>query len=234
MIRGPPKTKKEQAQKKYKATKLPVTSRNAYRNDKPTIVRVGRNPLPPMLSNQLCYTEDIVITLASGAFNSHVFSANGLYDPNITGTGHQPLYFDQLMAIYDHYHVTSSSFEVHIIQVATVDCQLHCGLLVDDDASLAANNWTTMSEQPGCKFTFYNPKVQGHVKLTAGWNSERTFPGDPLAQSKLDGDAGTNPQEQSYFIVGLYDSAVVSTAYMVSVRIKYNCVFSELKSMGGS
>ena len=31
------------------------------------------------------------------------FSANGCYDPYISGTGHQPRGFDQWTAFYDHY-----------------------------------------------------------------------------------------------------------------------------------
>lgn len=43
---------------------------------------------------------------------SYIFSANGLHDPNITGTGHQPRGYDQLMAMYRHYEVLEAMIEI--------------------------------------------------------------------------------------------------------------------------
>lgn len=43
---------------------------------------------------------------------SHIFSANGLHDPNITGTGHQPRGYDQLMTMYRHYEVLEALIEI--------------------------------------------------------------------------------------------------------------------------
>ena len=45
-------------------------------------------------------------TLSDG----HVFSANSLYDPDTTGTGHQPRGFDQLSALYKMYRVHTAEF----------------------------------------------------------------------------------------------------------------------------
>lgn len=47
-----------------------------------------------------------------GLASTHVFSANGLFDTDITGVGHQPSGFDQLMTFYDHYTVTHAKITV--------------------------------------------------------------------------------------------------------------------------
>nr|AGA18379.1 hypothetical protein [uncultured marine virus] len=49
---------------------------------------------------------------AAGTPGTYIFSANGLHDPNITGTGHQPRGYDQLMAMYRHYEVLEALIEV--------------------------------------------------------------------------------------------------------------------------
>jgi len=51
----------------------------------------------------LRYSDYFQLTTTSGAVSTYVFAANGLYDPNITGTGHQPMGFDQLLQFYNHY-----------------------------------------------------------------------------------------------------------------------------------
>lgn len=49
---------------------------------------------------------------ASGVCGTYVFAANGLYDPDITGTGHQPIGFDQMMFFYYHYTVVRTKISV--------------------------------------------------------------------------------------------------------------------------
>lgn len=49
---------------------------------------------------------------AGGTVSSLFFSANSLYDPDRSGVGHQPMGFDQLMPLYDHFVVTKARINV--------------------------------------------------------------------------------------------------------------------------
>jgi len=63
-------------------------------------------PMPSTFPTRLRYFS--VFTLNPGAAGSagvQVFSANGLYDPDITSTGHQPRGFDQSSAMYKTFQV---------------------------------------------------------------------------------------------------------------------------------
>jgi len=52
------------------------------------------------------------ITSGAGVAGAYVFSANGCFDPDVTGTGGQPMGFDQMMIFYNHYTVVRSSIQV--------------------------------------------------------------------------------------------------------------------------
>lgn len=72
----------------------------------------------------------------AGAAKSHVFSCNGLYDPDITGIGHQPRGFDQLMKLYDHYVVKKATIEVWVKNGGNAAM---IGVQVKDDATTSAD-----------------------------------------------------------------------------------------------
>lgn len=62
------------------------------------------------------YVENFAQTNATGNPNTHfVFAGNGLADPNLSNTGHQPLYFDQYGLMYKDYYVAGSKIKVEFI-----------------------------------------------------------------------------------------------------------------------
>lgn len=48
-----------------------------------------------------------------------IFMANSLFDPDFSGTGHQPLGFDEWMRLYNRYRVHSSSMNCQTINKST-------------------------------------------------------------------------------------------------------------------
>jgi len=49
------------------------------------------------------------------AGTENAFSLNSLYDPDITGVGHQPYGFDQMAALYSNYIVESASIQARFV-----------------------------------------------------------------------------------------------------------------------
>ena len=66
------------------------------------------NPFPPSMICDLQYVDYGTVS-STGATTStgseYAFRLNSLFDPNLTGVGHQPRYFDQLTNIYQLYRV---------------------------------------------------------------------------------------------------------------------------------
>lgn len=69
--------------------------------------RIGFSPFPQVKSAQLKYHEQFTISGSTGGITgtSIQYGLNCLFDPNLTGVGHQPMGFDEYTAIYKMYHV---------------------------------------------------------------------------------------------------------------------------------
>jgi len=74
-------------------------------------------PMPNKFATKLRYCGGFTLDPPTGGLNStHVINAMGCYDPDITGTGHQPRGFDEIMTMYNHYTVVGSKITVDFIQ----------------------------------------------------------------------------------------------------------------------
>lgn len=65
------------------------------------------------------YVDVISIDAGAAAIASHVFGANNIFDPDVTGTGHQPLMHDEYSLLYGKYRVLSSTCKVTPVASAT-------------------------------------------------------------------------------------------------------------------
>ncbi len=92
---------------------------------------------------RLKYCDRVQLT-TTGSVNVAVgysFRLGSVYDPDYTGTGHQPYMYDQLTTIYKKYVVESVSYSVRFRQVAASPItSLWCGfsLLTDTNAAASA------------------------------------------------------------------------------------------------
>lgn len=84
------------------------------------------DPFPPIMHRKLAYSQVVRLTSGSGGLSgtSQVFRANSLYDPDLTGTGHQPYGFDQLCSAtgpYSRYKVCGAVITARVTAPALDD-----------------------------------------------------------------------------------------------------------------
>lgn len=88
-------------------------ARKYYSNKYNQLAVIKRPVCAPRMIVPLKYvSEKLSIVCTSGADNYYLFNANSIYDPDRTGTGHQPLGYDQWQNFYSHYRVLSSKISV--------------------------------------------------------------------------------------------------------------------------
>jgi len=192
-------------------------------------------PLPKRFKTTLAYQEG-GITLnpgVGGTVANYVFSCNGLYDPNITGTGHQPLGFDQFMLMYNHYTVIGAKIRVDYVNTdgtngACVGIYIKDSSTTTSDYRLIVENGAkykrltkTGGDRDSCAMVMNinPPKWLGRSK--------------PLANDNMRGSSAANPQEQVYFHIfaSPFDQSTDSGAVQISVKIDYIVVFTEPKEL---
>jgi len=107
------------------------------------------NPFPASTDLKFTYYDQVGLDATSGTPAHYLFSANGMFDPDITGTGHQPLGFDQWLGLfYNAFCVYKSEIKVTFMsQNAAGSGQAVClvGLIADSSVTAAV---TTIREQP--------------------------------------------------------------------------------------
>lgn len=204
------------------------------------IVRVTRAPTSPLgkiFKMSLPYVEQAIQLNPGigGLAVSHFFSANGLYDPNVTGGGHQPLGFDQIMPLYDHYTVIASKITVTAYNDDSTVKQV-IGVRLADQNSAPYTDLANLMENGGGKYVWLNSKGGNGdmVTFSMGCSPKRFF-GKSLNDDTYKGGIGANPADQVFFHVWAAPySSTDSAAINVNVRIDYIALFSEPKQLQSS
>jgi hypothetical protein len=160
-----------------------------------------------------------------------VFSANGLFDPDITSTGHQPMAFDQMMVWYNHYYVVNSKITVTLKNTLSIVSQaclrldaaatpitvpdqiIEQGLLVTEPLEVKGSYGANKTLVLDCNIR----KVQGV--------------NDVLDVTELSGTAAANPAEQTYFHIQLWDNAAGTGSANFDVMIEYDVWFCEPRTL---
>lgn len=186
---------------------------------------------PEQFQTTLKYVEKITIDPpVGGAVTPYTFSANGLYDPNYSGGGHQPMYFDELMLVYKHYNVLRSKITWKILSGSSgnlVDSGW-CAIQQDAVSNPSAILLTTLLEQSSVnkvKFLSWAYGSTNSVTLT------KTFNQKSITNNKLDFDTGgtvtTNPSNKQYYhlLFGAGDAGDVQGQYCL-VEIHYTVLFT--------
>lgn len=83
-----------------------------------TTTRVRGVGFPDKMYTKLKYVENIHST-AVGGLENIVYRGNSVYDPQYSAGGHQPLFFDQYIAVYEKYRVIGSSVRLQITNEST-------------------------------------------------------------------------------------------------------------------
>jgi hypothetical protein len=191
----------------------------------------------------LRYCDFISLNASVGAWTQQVYSASGLYDPDVTGTGHQPMGFDQLMAFYDHYLVERARIRVVPTSGSTthVNPSIQCILVTDNGTfcSATANYPNEIMESNRRKSALQLDCGLGNPPrckpISASVDVAKFFGRRFRNNRDFMGDASSNPTDQVYFeIANLAISNGDPGAITSTVEIEFDVVFTEPRALSQS
>lgn len=202
--------------------------------------QVPRQLITNKLTRTLRYNTNITLNPSASVPAVHYFSMNGLYDPDYTGGGHQPLGFDQLMGVfYDHGVVIGSKITCDYqclgsntagLTVVGIDPRDTTGYALDKDEIIeqGRGKYTTLSVYGS---------GDGSKRMTHKINPNKFLGRSaPLADDQLKNSSASNPAEQAYWAVWAAspDGAIDPVGVIVNVTLEFLTIFIEPKTLVGS
>lgn len=203
--------------------------------------RRGFFGFPDELVTTMRYSDIITLTSAAGAVTSNVFRMGSLFDPDSTGTGHQPYYFDQLSALYNNYVVLKSTLKVQFalqpnaIATAQPSGPSIVGIATDDDGTLVATP-STILEIPGSKSVFIGNATGGNNirTLSVDYIPERDL-GLSVDDDTVGATVSSNPSQNWYGVPFFAETGLASpSSVLCKVEIVYLVRFKKIKNPAGS
>jgi len=198
------------------------------------------NGFPDSVTSVHRYSQYVNLDPSAGAASTQVFRANSLYDPDLTGVGHQPMGRDSLAAAYGHYLVTSAKITVSHLNFGSTNYPGAWGILLDDDGTVSPDVHAVI-EQAGSKYRIFpnNYLASGALTtLTYNFDARKFFDlKDPQdVKYEIGALVGTNPADGAYFVlwVGPLDGTSDLNGNAFEVLIEYTAVWSERSTLAQS
>ncbi len=195
---------------------------------------------PPRKSATLKYVEFITLDPAAGSIAAHEFSMRNLYDPDVTGSGHQPSNFDRWTVIYNRWTVLRTRVKMSPAWNSTSSVAPGMwGFLISSRGSQVSGlNSVSLAEQPYVKYSTAPPTISNGLGSalelkaslrSAPWLGVRP---DLLFSSDYTGDDISGPSAINDYRCEFFVSAIAGNdpgAAIFRIELEYDAVFIEPK-----
>lgn len=216
--------RRRNAKKSAKPVRKPYRrAKNPYKRN---LVKLPR-AFPQKLITKMRYAETIRLDPALGSPTSYIFQANSIWDPNTSGTGHQPYTRDEFSQIYNYYRVLKSRISATFLPSVSGSAGASiCGVSIKPDTTTVAN-FDTIRETKSAHWKMCAGD-SNKVTVTNGYNGKKMFAAN---MGNLNALMGTNPGEGAYFHVFLTSANAAGDLSPVDVviTIEYTVYMWELK-----
>lgn len=188
------------------------------------------------------YSDSFELNTTGIAPAVQVYSLNGMFDPDVTGVGAQPRYFDEYIgidagsAIYNHYTVLGAHVKVEAYNQDTnsVAQRLYCA--VRDTSGTATLSSYEESSQVVKRLLGRSSSGSATTTMNLNWSAKKWFGKKNVTTERdLEGSSTTNPSEQAFLHIATTNPwADDPAACQIVVTIDYIALCRTLVQPGQS
>lgn len=217
----------------YKRSKVPAWKRKAgARKGKrrpvyKTVSLVGKtlNPIPQRMIAKHKYATSVSLPTAGNSWGLHQFNLNSTYDPDRTGSGHQPYGRDTYATLYNKYRVISCTWRVATIPQTVQARVVQMAVVPTNQTPTGSASMAEFRELPRCKYIIQQP--QAPQQFCSGKSYIPSLMGRTKAQYMADdsysANIGSSPSELALLnvFVGTFDDSLVSETFLINVEMEF-------------
>lgn len=188
------------------------------------------NPIPARQIVKMKYSQAVQTNV--GVAYNYQFNLNSIFDPDRTGTGHQPYGHDTVATLYNRYRVISCSY---VLQCYNGSTAIRYGCIPQNEPTFYGTV-AEMSENPRAKFKVQYPgatptKITGKVYLPSltGRNKAQY-----MADDRYQSTFGSSPSEQMVLNLIALDLLEVGTSSNWTVTLEYTVELFDPKLLAQS
>lgn len=192
--------------------------------------------MPKIRKAYLRYNESLALTSTVGSLDKKQFRANGIYDPNLTGTGHQPFGYDTWATLYNHYVVVGARINFKLFTNA-LNAPSMMGAFLSDDTTLPYTTPDGFIEAK--KGTWKTCQLRAGTMMPTAISkySARQFYNVKDVRDNIDrlgATIGADPSEQAIFNLWFATLDGSTATCYATITIDYIVQFSEPKDLNQS
>jgi len=203
---------------------------------------------------KLLYCDNIALdanaeTIGAQGVSRWAFNANGLYDPDQTSTGHQPMYFDNYMSVFEKYSVQFCVADItiinHFVNTATATSAgvtttqpnhaYKIALLRDSDETDIPSTMNSLIEQgsKNVKWRYVSPQLNGKLPKLQLKIAPHKQAGLMIGDDTLVGTAAGNPSRtiRCQAVVSSADGITNPPSLSIAVKLTYYIKFFDRKAL---
>lgn len=196
----------------------------------------GRMPgLPRETMVTMKYSTHVNQTSSSGVLTAYAFRANSIFDPDATGTGHQPSGHDQWAQLYGQYVVKSARFKISACVVSGNAVTDVIGVYLSPANVLTATTFAELIEQGKSTWMLLPASAANPARrLSCSYDAKTEYNIKDVKDNvaRIGAAFGANPTEQCFFVVWLQSiDASTSTTTSWICELEYDVIMSEPKEI---
>lgn len=181
----------------------------------------------------MTYVDGVTIPAApsAGTAGTYAFRANSIYDPDLSGAGHQPMGRDVWASLYNHYLVLSARITVTFTPTVTSGVAFQTvGIILHEDGTLSSSALAQCCEQGKSTYRTYYPALGfNSVSLSHTFDARRWFGIQSIEAAiyNIGAAVNTSPADTAAFVLfgGSFTSA--TSGINVAVTLTQTVLFTE-------